>query len=441
MTASVLRLSDRIHDDLPCAGPLTPLLCDPEVTDVLVNGHEVWVDRGQGLVRCTIGVGSLDDVRRLAQRLVAAGGRRLDEGQPYADVRLPDGTRLHAVLPPIAVSGPYLSLRTFRRRGYTLRRLVDAGSVSASGAGLLAAIVAARLAFIVSGGTGSGKTTLLSTMLGLVPGHERIILVEDASELHPVHPHVIGLQARTSNVEGAGGVGVRELVRQAMRMRPDRLVIGECRGAEVLDLLSALNTGHDGGAGTLHANAAADVPARLEVLGLLGGIQRDALHAQVAAALQVVIHLRRSVTGLRRVEQVCVLLPTGSERYVTAVAAWHRLSGPGPAAGTLAGLMIARGTQPPVALTGAASADRIEGTRDAAEGGSGDGTPQRHAARFGPATAEPRRRDENTGGTGQAGAINDDTGVVAGVRLLARLGHTAGDRILQPHERPQRGRS
>jgi pilus assembly protein CpaF len=344
---SIPSLSDRLRDDLPGAGRLTPLLCEPEVTDVLVNGRDVWVDRGHGLVRVAIPFGSIDEVRRLAQRLASACGRRLDEGCPYAEARLPDGTRLHAVLPPVAASGPYISLRTFRPRAFTLGELVDAGTMPATGAGLLRTIVAARLAFVVSGGTGSGKTTLLSTMLGQVPHRERIVLVEDAAEIRPAHPHVVGLQTRSSNVEGAGEVGLRELVRQALRMRPDRLVIGECRGAEVLDLLTALNTGHDGGAGTLHANSAEDVPARLEALGLLGGIPRPALHAQVAAALHVVVHLRRSQAGQRLLEQICLLLPEGTSRLVHAVPAWHRSTGTGPAADALVKLLRDRGVAVP----------------------------------------------------------------------------------------------
>jgi pilus assembly protein CpaF len=311
----------------------------------------VWVDRGGGLVRAAVSVGGPDDVRRLAQRMAAAAGRRLDEGAPFVDARLPDGTRLHAVLPPIATSGPYLSLRTLRQRSFTLAELVAAGSVDAAGADLLAAIVAARLAFLVTGGTGSGKTTVLAGMLALVPPDQRIVLVEDAAELRPAHPHVVGLQARTSNVEGAGGIGLRELVRQALRMRPDRLVVGECRGAEVVDLLGALNTGHDGGAGTLHANSAVDVPARLEALGLLGGVPRAALHAQLAAALQVVVHLRRRPGG-RVVEQICVLVPAGADRMVVAAPAWRREAGPGPAADDLADLLARRGIPRPVALGG-----------------------------------------------------------------------------------------
>ncbi|WP_247660826.1 ATPase, T2SS/T4P/T4SS family, partial [Micromonospora sp. D75] len=216
----LLRIADRVHDDLIGAGPLAPLLADPQVTDVLVNGVRVWVDRGQGLRQVAVPLGTLDDVRRLAQRLTAAAGRRLDDAAPYADARLPDGTRLHAVLPPVATDGPYLSLRTFRQRPFTLDELVDRGTVARPVAPLLAAVVAGRLAYLVSGGTGSGKTTLLNTLLGLVPGTERIVLVEDAAELRPVHPHVIGLQARTANVEGAGAVGLGDLVRQALRMRP-----------------------------------------------------------------------------------------------------------------------------------------------------------------------------------------------------------------------------
>ena len=349
---SVLPLAERIRDEFPAAGPLTPLLADPAVTDVLVNGRHVWVDRGAGLVRAAVPVGTPEDVRRLAQRLVAAAGRRLDEGCPFADARLPDGTRLHAVLPPIAVDGPYLSLRTFRQRAFALGDLVAGGTVSAAGAEILDAIVAARLAYLVTGGTGAGKTTVLATLLGLVPRDERIVLVEDAAELRPAHPHVVALQARTSNVEGAGEVGLRSLVRQALRMRPDRLVIGECRGTEVVDLLGALNTGHEGGAGTLHANNPGDVPARLEALGLLGGVPRAALHAQLAAALQVVVHLCRTAQRGRVVEQVCLLLPDSRRGLVVAVPAWHHADGAGPAAAALAALVHRRGIPVPPGLGG-----------------------------------------------------------------------------------------
>jgi pilus assembly protein CpaF len=346
---TVLRLAGRVHDQLVGAGPLAPLLSDPEVTDVLVNGVRVWVDRGAGLRRVAVEFAHPDDVRRLAQRLAAACGRRLDDGQPYADARLADGTRLHAVLPPIATDGPYLSLRTFRQRPFSLDDLIERGTVSPTIAPTLAAIVAARLAYLVTGGTGSGKTTLLSTLLGLVPPTERIVLVEDAAELRPVHPHVAALQARTANVEGAGAVGLTDLVRQALRMRPDRLVIGECRGAEIVDLLGALNTGHEGGAGTLHANTPGDVPARLEALGMLGGLPRAALHAQAVAALQVVLQVRRGERG-RVLESVSVLLPAGEQRLATVVPAWRRLQGAGPAAAALARMLSDRGVATPALL-------------------------------------------------------------------------------------------
>ncbi|MFG3419980.1 TadA family conjugal transfer-associated ATPase [Micromonospora sp. NPDC049460] len=347
---ALLRMADRVHDDLVGAGPLAPLLADPEVTDVLVNGVRVWVDRGQGLHQVAVPIGTVDDVRRLAQRLTASAGRRLDDGSPYADARLPDGTRLHAVLPPVATDGPYLSLRTFRQRPFTLDELVRQGTVPRPMAPVLSAVVAARLAYLVTGGTGSGKTTLLNTLLGLVPSTERIVLVEDAAELHPRHPHVVGLQARTANVEGSGAVGLTDLVRQALRMRPDRLVVGECRGGEVVDLLAALNTGHDGGAGTLHANAPSDVPARLEALGMLGGLPRPALHAQVAAALQVLLQVRRGEQG-RLLESVCLLLPEGPDRLVAAVPAWVRGRGLGPAARALGALLRERGVPVPPVLS------------------------------------------------------------------------------------------
>jgi pilus assembly protein CpaF len=348
--SAVLRLASQVHSDLVGAGPLTPYLTDPAVTDVLVNGRDVWVDRGSGLQRVSTVLGGVDEVRRLAQRLAAGCGRRLDDASPYVDASLPDGTRLHAVLPPVATEGPYLSLRTFRQRPFTLHELIEQGTVPEPIATLLAAIVGARLAYLVTGGTGSGKTTLLNTLLGLVPPTERIVLVEDAAELRPVHPHVVGLQARTSNVEGAGTVTLSDLVRQALRMRPDRLVVGECRGSEVVDLLAALNTGHEGGAGTLHANSPADVPARLEALGLLGGLPRAALHAQAAAALQVVLHVRRTRGG-RILDSICVLTPSGSERLVTVLPAWRRGHGPGPAAQALARMFLDRSVLVPPVLS------------------------------------------------------------------------------------------
>lgn len=304
----VLSLADEVRADLVGAGPLEPLLRDPGVTDVLVNGPgEVWVDAGEGLRLTQVRFADEPAVRRLAQRLAALAGRRLDDTAPYADARLPGGVRLHAVLPPIASAGTTLSLRLPRRRAFTLDELVSAGTLPAVGAAVLGSLVAARLAFLVTGGTGSGKTTILSSLLSMVDPGERLILVEDSAELHPAHPHVVSLEARPPNVEGAGGVTLHDLVRQALRMRPDRLVVGEVRGREVVDLLAALNTGHEGGCATVHANAPVDVPARLEALACAAGLSRDAVHSQLAAALDVVIHLvREPGGGRRRVAEICV---------------------------------------------------------------------------------------------------------------------------------------
>jgi pilus assembly protein CpaF len=257
-TAATLDLLRAVQAELTGAGPLAGLLADPDVTDVLVNGaDEVWVDRGAGLIRAPITFSSDDEVRRLAVRLAAAAGRRLDTGAPFVDARLPGGVRLHAVLPPIAVSGACLSLRVHRQRPLTLDALLAAGSLHPDFAEVLRALIAARLSFVVTGGAGSGKTTLLGALLAHADPRDRLVTVEDAAELQIDHPHVVRLEARPPNVEGAGEVTVRDLVRQALRMRPDRLIVGEARGPELLDMLLAANTGHDGSVTTLHANGVA----------------------------------------------------------------------------------------------------------------------------------------------------------------------------------------
>ncbi|MFI5618154.1 TadA family conjugal transfer-associated ATPase [Streptomyces sp. NPDC051567] len=306
--AEVLGVAAELRSELVGAGPLEALLRDPEVTDVLVAAPDrVWVDRGGGLELTGVTFAGAEAVRRLAQRLAAVAGRRLDDARPWVDARLPDGTRLHAVLPPVAVGSACLSLRVVRPKAFTLEELVVAGTLPPGGQRLLRDMVEARLSFLVSGGTGTGKTTLLSALLGLVGPGERIVLAEDSAELRPDHPHVVRLESRPANQEGAGLVTLADLVRQALRMRPDRLVVGEVRGAEVADLLAALNTGHEGGCGTVHANAAAHVPARLEALGTAAGLDRAALHSQLAAALTLVVHLVRDRGGQRRVAEVHVL--------------------------------------------------------------------------------------------------------------------------------------
>lgn len=338
-----------LQTELTGAGVLEPLLCAHDTTDVLVTAPDaVWVDDGKGLRRTGIRFPDENSVRRLAQRLALAAGRRLDEAQPWVDGQLTGlGTgqftvRLHAVLPPIASAGTCLSLRVLRPATQDLASLSAAGAIEPAAASLLDGIVHARLAFLVSGGTGAGKTTLLAALLGAVPAAERIVCVEDAPELAPRHPHLVKLVARCANVEGAGEVSVRDLVRQALRMRPDRIIVGEVRGAEVVDLLGALNTGHDGGAGTVHANSPTEVPARLEALAALGGLDRAALHSQLAAAVQVVIHVDRDRLGARRLSEIAVLT-AGTDGRVGAATAWRVGSGSGPGAQRLNDLIRERG--------------------------------------------------------------------------------------------------
>lgn len=347
--ATVLAVHEALRRDVTGAGPLEPLLRRDGVTDVLVDGPgRVLLDRGAGLEEADLGgaLATEESVRRLAQRLAASAGRRLDDASPFVDARLGDGTRLHAVLAPVARPGTLVSLRVPRRRAFSLDGLVAAGSLGPGGGRLLGELVRARLAFLVTGGTGSGKTTVLEAMLSAACPAERVVLVEDAAELRPDHPRVVGLEGRPANVEGAGEVTLRMLVRQALRMRPDRVVVGEVRGAEVVDLLAALNTGHDGGCGTLHANRPADVPARVEALALAAGLPREAAHSQLASALQAVVHLGRGRDGGRRVAEVAVLQREGP--WVVSVPAVRFDDGgrgrPDVGAGALDRLLGAAGT-------------------------------------------------------------------------------------------------
>jgi len=297
-------------------GVLAAYVRDPAVTDVFVNpGGAVWVDRGAGAEAAGVVVPAAE-ARDLATRLISAGERHVDEATPAVDVRLGDGMRVHAVLPPISPGGAVLSIRLPRRRPLSLDELEAAGFFASAGAGAGAAavreLVARRANLLVTGAGGSGKTTLLGALLSAAPASERIIVVEDVAELRIDHPHVVALEARQANLDGAGGIGLDRLVRESLRMRPDRLVVGECRGPELRELLAALNTGHDGGAGTLHANSLADVPARLEALGALAGMSMDAVTRQTVSAIDAVLHVERA-GGVRRLAAVgrLVLDPFG----------------------------------------------------------------------------------------------------------------------------------
>ena len=304
------------------AGPLQELLDEPGVTDVLVNGpRAVWVDRGNGLERSDVVLGDESHVRALAVRLAATVGRRLDDAQPAVDARLKDGVRLHAILPPLAPHGTTISLRVPSPRPLMLEDLESSSAVGPAMSRALRGIVAARISFVVCGATGTGKTTVLGALLGLVPSSQRIVIIEEAFELEPDHPHVVHLQTRVANVEGAGTVGLDSLVRHSLRMRPDRVILGECRGAEIRDLLTAFNTGHEGGGTTLHANAPTDFPSRVEALGALAGMDRFAVAAQTASALRILIHLR-NVNRRRWVSEIAVI--TSPEPGVlTVVPAWQ----------------------------------------------------------------------------------------------------------------------
>jgi pilus assembly protein CpaF len=336
-----------LQTELSGAGILDPLLRSDGVTDVLVTAPDaVWIDDGAGLRRAPVEFADDAAVRRLAQRLALSAGRRLDEAQPWVDGHLPGlggdfAVRLHAILPPIAAAGTCLSLRVLRPATQDFDALVACGAIPAAVVDLMREIIAARVSFLVSGGTGAGKTTLLAAALGAVATSERIVCIEDAAELAPRHPHLVKLVARGANVEGVGEVTVRDLVKQALRMRPDRIVVGEVRGGEVVDLLAAFNTGHEGGAGTVHANEPAEVPARLEALAALGGLGRAALHSQLSAAVRVVLHVGRDQTGLRRLEEIAVLR-RGADGLVNAHAAWHVGRGAGPGMADLEHLLSAR---------------------------------------------------------------------------------------------------
>lgn len=343
-------LREQVAAELTGAGPLEALLELPGVTDVLVTAPDaVWVDRGAGIERTSVRFADEAAVRRLAQRLMAASGRRLDDAVPFADAALSDGTRLHAMLPPL-VPSTTLSLRVLARTRFTLDDLGRTGSMPLDVAGLLRAVVAARMAFVLSGGTGTGKTTLLGALMGEASAAERLLVIEDARELVVAHPHVVRLMTRAANVEGAGEVGLRDLVRQALRMRPDRIVVGEFRGPEMVELLIALNTGHEGGAATVHANSAGDVPGRLAVLGSLGGLQPTVVTDLVASAVDVVVHLGRGPSGARRVSEIGLLERAGSELVVSPV--WTYGRGAGAAARRLARGFETRGAEVPELLRG-----------------------------------------------------------------------------------------
>ncbi|CAN5553860.1 hypothetical protein BH10ACT7_BH10ACT7_06480 [soil metagenome] len=310
----------------PSFGPLQPagvdfgalggLVGDRGVTDVFVNGpRDVWVDRGRGLEPVPHIRFSEEELRDFVTRLVSVGGRHIDEANPCVDVRVGEGIRVHAVLPPISPSGTLLSIRVPHPATLDFDDLESGGFFAAIPRVVVEDMVARRTNLLISGAGGSGKTTLLGALLARSAPNERIVAIEDVSELRVRHPHFVSLEARQANLEGAGGLGLAQLLREALRMRPDRLVLGECRGAEIRELLGALNTGHDGGAGTLHANSLADVPARLEALAALADLSPSAMARQAVSAIGAVLHVER-VDGARRLAQVGSFIVDARDRLV-----------------------------------------------------------------------------------------------------------------------------
>lgn len=306
--ADDVTLSALVHDvgrEVHGLGPLEEWAGIPGVTDILVNGtREVWIDDADGLRRTEHVLADEAAVRRLATRLAASAGRRLDDASPWVDARLPNGMRLHAVLHPLSRGGTSISLRLPATTPFTLADLQKRRMFDATVRKQLLDLVGRGVPLLLSGGTGTGKTTLLAALLAAASPSERIVVAEDSAELRIAHPHVVYLEGRPANVEGAGAVTLRDLVRQSLRMRPSRLIVGEVRGAEVVDLLNALNTGHSGGAATVHANSAQDALVRLELLALQAGLSREAARAAINTAFRTIVHIVRDRDGRRRVHEI-----------------------------------------------------------------------------------------------------------------------------------------
>jgi pilus assembly protein CpaF len=302
-----VRVQQEIADDILGYGPLEPFLRDETITEIMVNGaRDVYVERDGVIEPADVSFSDDAHVLRIIDRIVSQVGRRVDEASPMVDARLPDGSRVNAIIPPLALRGPTLTIRKFSQDPYTLADLAAFGSLTPTAATFLGACVRGKVNVLVSGGTGSGKTTLLNALSAFVPGNERIVTIEDAAELQLQQRHVVALESRPPNVEGEGEVRIRELVRNALRMRPDRIIVGEVRGAETLDMLQAMNTGHEGSLTTIHANTPRDAVHRLEMLVLMGGVELPvrAIREQIASAFDLIVHLVRLVDGSRRVSRV-----------------------------------------------------------------------------------------------------------------------------------------
>jgi pilus assembly protein CpaF len=301
------RLAAEIADDIFGYGPLERLLADPSISEIMVNGaRDIWIERQGRLSQTTLKFTDASHLRRIITKMVGQVGRRIDESSPLVDARLPDGSRVNAIIPPLSLSGPLLTIRKFRQDRFDFEELVRLGTLAREAAQFLRHCIEAELNILVSGGTGSGKTTLLNALSGAIPDHDRIVTIEDAAELQLAQRHVLRLEARPKNIEGEGEITIRDLVRNALRMRPDRIIVGEVRGAEALDMLQAMNTGHEGSLSTVHANSSRDALNRLETMVLMAGYELPlrAIRQHVSAALDLIVHLDRLDDGSRRVVEI-----------------------------------------------------------------------------------------------------------------------------------------
>ncbi len=301
------RMFEQIAAEILGLGPLQSLLDDDTITEIMVNGPKnVYVERGGRIYRAPVTFENNEHVMRIIERIVAPLGRRIDESQPYVDARLMDGSRVNAVIPPISLVGPVLTIRKFARKPITVEQLIQFGSITPEAIEFLKACVVARLNIVVSGGTGSGKTTLLNILSGFIPPDERIITIENAAELQLRQEHVVTLESRPPNIEGKGEITIRQLVINALRMRPDRIIVGECRGDEALDMLQAMNTGHDGSMTTAHSNSPRDTLARLETMTMMAGMELPvrAIREQVSSAIDLIVHQERMRDGSRKVVSI-----------------------------------------------------------------------------------------------------------------------------------------
>jgi len=341
------RLFEQIVAEILGFGPLEPLLADESITEIMVNGaQKVFIERKGKLEKTNLAFESDDHLMRIIDRIVSPLGRRIDESSPYVDARLPDGSRVNAIIPPLALNGPTLTIRKFSKTPLTVEDLVRFGSITPEAIEFLKACVIARLNVIVSGGTGSGKTTFLNVLSGFIPGDERIITVENAAELQLRQEHVVTLESRPPNIEGKGEVTIRDLVINCLRMRPDRIVVGECRGGEALDMLQAMNTGHDGSLTTAHSNSPRDTLSRLETMCLMSGMDLPvrAIREQIASAVDLIVHQERMRDGTRKIVNVTEV--QGMEGDVIVMSDIFAFEQQGMEAGRIIGRLKPTGIRP-----------------------------------------------------------------------------------------------